>query len=203
MTVRLYGATSGYVDLDAPSVAGSASIFIPADSGILATQSYANSSSGLQLITSQSFSAVATVSVNNCFTSTYQNYMITMQMTTGATGNSLFRLRSNGSDASGNDYNQQRSSLGSTTYMGARLQNQSGWFSHGYVSTLNYLIIYIFRPNELAPTASIAQMGRGTDTLIDMDDFRLGHTISTSYDGFTMGFGSNSNGTIRIYGYKN
>jgi hypothetical protein len=38
MTVRLYGATSGYVDLDAPAVAGSASVTLPG-SGTLALSS--------------------------------------------------------------------------------------------------------------------------------------------------------------------
>jgi hypothetical protein len=158
---------------------------------------------GLTLITTQAITAVTTISVNNCFSGTYQNYMITLHMTTGASGASTFRLRASGTDASGSDYNQQRSSVISTIYAGSRNASQTTWFGHTYVTTLNYLLITLFRPNEAAPTAGIAQMGRGTDSGIDMDDFRLGHTLSTAYDGFTMGFGSSSTGTVRVYGLSN
>lgn len=45
---------------------------------------------GLAYITSSAFSAVSTININNCFSSTHQNYLITLHMTTGATGASLF-----------------------------------------------------------------------------------------------------------------
>lgn len=202
MPLRINGLTTGSITLAAPNTGTDVTLTLPTTA--LATESFASSAPGLQLITTQNFSAASTVSVNNCFTSLYQNYLITMHMTTAGTGAaSVFRLRASGTDATGSNYNQQRSSVGSTTYTGGRLASQSTWFGHGYVATLNYLIITLFRPNEVEPTAGIAQMGRGTDTAIDMDDFRLGHTLSTAYDGFTMGFGSNSTGTLRVYGYKN
>lgn len=48
MSIRIYGATSGYIELDAPAVANSASVTLPTTNGVLATTS---DIAGMTLIT--------------------------------------------------------------------------------------------------------------------------------------------------------
>jgi hypothetical protein len=157
---------------------------------------------GFTLITSQVITAVTSVTVNNCFSATYTNYEIIFSVTTGASGSSSFRLRASGTDASGANYNQQRTTFGGTSTSPIRDANASQWFGQGLVATLNYFSMKVFRPFAAATTAMHTYSGRGTDTNIDTDIFTGGHTLATSYDGFTLAFGSTSTGTLRVYGYQ-
>lgn len=158
---------------------------------------------GLQLITTQTLSGVSSVTVNNCFSATYTNYEIIFSVTTGASGSSSFRLRASGADASSANYNQQRATFGGTSTSPIRDSNANQWFGQGLVGTLNYFSMKVFRPFAAATTAMHTYSGRGTDTNIDTDIFTGGHTLATSYDGFTLAFGSTSTGSLRVYGYSN
>jgi hypothetical protein len=150
-----------------------------------------------------SFSAATSISVNGCFTSSYDSYLINVYMTTGASGTLSMRLRAAGTDASAADYNAQRMGATGTTFIGTRTSSATSWFGQTLVATLNTLSIQIYRPALAATTSAIVASGRGTDTSIDQDNFFLGHTLATSYDGFTIAPGSSSTGTLRIYGLRN
>jgi len=53
---------------------------------------------GLVLLTTQTFSGVAAMSLNNIFSSTYDKYMIGISYATSASSNLRFRFRESGSD---------------------------------------------------------------------------------------------------------
>ena len=85
MPVKINGATSGSVTLAAPATGSDVTLTLPAAAGTVATTAYADTAGGLQLITTQTFSAVSAVNVNNCFTSTYDNYQVVISGTTPST----------------------------------------------------------------------------------------------------------------------
>ena len=82
MPVKINGATSGSVTLAAPATGSDVTLTLPAAAGTAATTAYADTAGGLQLITTQTFSAVSAVNVNNCFTATYSNYPTQMSSKT-------------------------------------------------------------------------------------------------------------------------
>ena len=73
-----------------------------AGSGGLAISAAGNvTGAGLDLIVTQSFSAVSSVSLDNCFSGDYDNYRVLVHVkSAAASGFIMMRLRSSGTDAS-------------------------------------------------------------------------------------------------------
>jgi hypothetical protein len=108
------------------------------------------SSSGLTLITNAAFSAVSSYSLpNSTFSSTYTNYKIILDITAfSATNDFIARMRSSGSDYSGNQYLMQTiNGSGATASASDSITNTSIYL--GYVnSATNYqLEMELFKPN--------------------------------------------------------
>lgn len=150
-----------------------------------------------------SIASSTTISVNGCFTATYDTYRIVLYMTTGGTGALAMRLRVAASDNSTSNYTTQRLSAGSTSVVGTRSASQTSWFGHGMVTGINTLQIDIQRPFLTTTTTALVSSGRGTDANLDMDNFFMGHNTATSFDGFTIDPGSAATGTMRVYGLRN
>lgn len=210
MSIRIYGATSGYVDLDAPAVAGSASVTLPG-SGTLATQAYADGLAGLTLITAQSFSAASAVNVNNCFTSTYANYRVTIELSAmSATSGAALRarLRVSGSDNSSSNYyfNGPDVATSSTQTVGVtRSAGLGTWWTWGSDNANpGFSSIDVFNPQLSVKTAFAGSFSAASTT-----DFRFSAlgglmSVTTAYDGFTLLPDSGTiTGTICVYGYRN
>ena len=152
-----------------------------------------------------SFSAASTISVNGCFSSSYDNYRIVISTTAGSTS-ALFqmRMRAAGTDASGaSTYSYsllQSASSGSWIV----LDFSSGTTSHtvGYKQTANRASssIDVYGPFEATQTglsitghyASVPYTGGGY------------HTVASSYDGFSiLAATGDMTGSLRVYGYRN
>ena len=77
MGLRLNGSTSGYVELNAPAVAGTTNLSLPATSGTVALDATAG---GLVLVKAQQItSSASSIAVNDVFSSTYRNYRIVLE----------------------------------------------------------------------------------------------------------------------------
>lgn len=157
-------------------------------------------SSGLTLITTSTFSAASTVSVNNCFTSTYENYLIvTTQDSAGI--NVQLRLRASGTDNSTSNYLRTGAAFNTSGYseFGGGT-GQSFWYlgntDGGSVSQTT-----IYRPQLATKTGMTNLLGNGLpNSFYTTGQF----TQTTQFDGFTMFYSSASNtGTLRVYGYSN
>jgi len=102
---------------------------------------------GLVYVTKADFSAVASVSVNGCFTSAYENYRLIVSYV-GTADHGLFtRLRASSSDRTGAAYNCQRfigdgAVVASTASDG---QTALTYIGLGY-DALNANIIDVFKP---------------------------------------------------------
>ena len=173
------------------------------------TQSTLNSmfspitTTGLVLISSTDFSAVASMSINNAFSSTYQNYKVLIYADPSADVNIDFRFRASGTDNSNSNY---RYFMPNAAYDGSGVTNLNGlgttFIRIGSSSTGNQPSTFsmdLFNPQELKNTyliyshAGEARSGSGGGTF----------NTTTQFDGFSVFPTSGTfTGTIKVYGYK-
>jgi hypothetical protein len=194
MTLRLNGSTSGYIEIDAPAVAGTRTLVLPTDS----------IQPGLVLLNTTSFSAASTVSVNNCFSSTYDNYLIKLLATNSSAGNFLTRLRTS-SDDSGANYSDQLLYGSGSTASANRQSGQTSWRT-GYAGTSDSgtLTLELFAPNLAAYTKGNFGGCVFVGSTQEATYGSVAHNATTQFTGFTI-FPSvgNFTGTVRVYGYRN
>lgn len=150
------------------------------------------------------FSGASSVSLNGCFTSTYDNYKILISSSSSAGGSFNMRLRVSGSDNTSSDYNFQRIYAQSGTVGGVR-QNAFSYFEIGYLTTniYNSYSIEMFSPFETKTTSGNSIVVQNSSSDPNYDSYVYGTDVTTSYTGFTMYPASGTiTGTIRVYGYS-
>jgi hypothetical protein len=159
---------------------------------------------GLTLITSTAFSGATSVAVDNCFTSTYSNYVIEVVVTSGSGGAAQInmQLRAGGANNSTSNYNNAGSAF---TYAGATdtTATASGtfWFAmrtngSNWAGRLN-----LYNPQAAQNTWYLGQYADTSQT-----GYRGGYfNAATQFDGFTLvnSGATNIAGTIRVYGMAN
>lgn len=164
---------------------------------------------GLTAITKASVTAGSTVSVNNCFTSTYENYLITINVNSVSADAWLnFRLRASGSDDSGSNYTQQNVTISSSTLTAGR--TTATFMEVGRLDSADtgtFIILEIFRPQVAAETNAFLNTVMRTNGATNVEGWQvwMRHSQATAYDGFTLypstgNFTTSTNG-IRVYGY--
>lgn len=203
MPLRLNGATSGYVQLAAPNAAGSTSLVLPTDSV----------QPGMVLVATSSFTTASTVSVDGCFTSTYDNYRILLRYaSSNATQSALYiRLRGAGSDNSAASYNSQELLAYSTTVNGNAYNAATAWTGGMPVSNstslADTLAMDIYGP-ALAEYTNMHTHNYGYQSNVSQWVIRTSghqHQVATAFDGFSFYLAASYNitGTVRVYGYRN
>jgi hypothetical protein len=160
--------------------------------------------SGLVYITSATVgSGSSTVSVTNCFSSTYNNYKITWigGVSVGAEALALNLLPTSVTGWNTSYYQH----LAYGTYAGVSTplftNNLSKWTYVGEITTVNKTTINfeLFAPNLAQWTgfSNAYNGGGGAGTGAGV------HQIASAFTGFTISGGSNfSGGTITVYGYR-
>lgn len=164
-------------------------------------------SAGLVFVAGTAFSAVSSVSVNNCFQSSYLNYQLLINVDSVSVANSLnLRLRASGVDNSSNNY----------YYNGTRTDTAAGALNAlapGLVDIFRIFVsnsgtgsarIDMYNPQASVRTAvsyqSISQNATDITTIAASGMM----SVTTSYDGFTLlASTGNITGTVRVYGYRN
>jgi hypothetical protein len=148
------------------------------------------------------FSGASTISVNGCFTSTYDNYYIEIDFSVPSTGGDTgFRLRSSGTDKATNYATKG-------TFLNAASPGDygSGTTTLFYVSNTTATNLHLTKINVSRPAIS-GQTTIMADTVGSNDNRFLAsgrQTETTTFDGFTFyNVGSNNmTGSIHIYGLK-
>lgn len=160
-------------------------------------------SPGLVLVASQSFSAVSSISVNNCFSSTYGNYLVLINALNGSTSNMSLRLRLAGTDAA-TSYNRQDMNANSTTLSAARASNATDFILGNVGPEGCSTSLTVFRPGEASETRFIGQHVYNGGWTVPFIQLEFGnHAVSTAYDGFSLIWSAGSGtGTIRVYGLR-
>jgi hypothetical protein len=147
------------------------------------------------------FTSATSVSVNGCFTSSYDNYLIVMgsKSTSGDIG-VRFRLRLSGTDASGNNYAWQFVKADSTTVSGSRTTSTSDALFLDSGTNPSGVHGYVYGPALAQPTAlrSVTVDSRSSALI---QDNAATHSLSTAYDGFSVYPASGSmTGALTVYG---
>jgi hypothetical protein len=163
---------------------------------------------GMVLLNTTSFSGVASQSINNVFSSTYDNYRVIYTPVASNTVSSHFlRLRASGTDDSSANYQRQFLGVDNTSVTGARGTNGSSFLLGDLIGTDRDAIALDFYSPNLARNTAIwkTQLRRygTTSTLLAFHSF--GHTSTTQFDGFTIavtGAGITISGEISVYGYN-
>jgi hypothetical protein len=163
----------------------------------------AAAASGLTLITTSSPSATATVNINSCFSSTYQNYLIQFNLTGTAQTDVKFRLRASGTDATTGYTYQVAQFTGGTSNISRDTSSQIWVAGATRTSGNTFGIVNISNPFASAESSYFANtQDPASNATIDI---RCGNnTNATSYDGISIFVSSGvMTGSIRVYGVQN
>jgi hypothetical protein len=160
---------------------------------------------GITKIADAAFSAVSSVSVNNCFTSTYDNYKIVVSgvHSTGA-GNAVnFRFRSSGSDDAGNNYFWQVL-LGNGSASTAVRLSSVAQAEIGYFAQRDIIEVILTSPSAVQLKTMISHSSlNGTGGLQNLL-YTQAYSQTTSRDGFTLLTPAGTiTGNVRVYGFRN
>lgn len=158
-------------------------------------------------ITTASFSAAATVNIDNCFSADYDQYLVLRKYSgTGAGANVSLRFRAAGStDTSANYDIQQFYSSGATT-SGYQDLGGTSWPNHlGQTETADtgFTLVKISNPFTTVVTTGWAFNAFGLSS--NITQYRIVGQLDTvtSYDGLTFFASSGTiTGSVTIYGLR-
>lgn len=160
---------------------------------------------GMVLLNTTSFSGVASQSVNDVFSSTYDNYRIVIE-TTASSGNYLnFKLRVGGADNSAADYTwgMVNTTNGAAAFQLAATNATSGWNVLRPGTSRNSCSFDIYSPNIARAT-----MYTGTQSYNDGATIAIAgaiggnHSVASAFTGFTLIHSGTITGTVSVYGYN-
>jgi hypothetical protein len=157
--------------------------------------------SGLVPINSTTITALASQSFNNVFSSDYENYFVMCDFSRSTASNINFRMRSAGTDETGNNYIQQNFRFSSTSGTGSSSTGNFGFINTQSGSTQFYGFINIYKPFLATKSNFISNEHTTTPTI---GAIATEHQLTNAYDGFTLIASAGTiTGTVRIYGYRN
>jgi hypothetical protein len=164
----------------------------------------AAAASGLTLVKTQTIgSAVSAVTVTGAFSSTYDNYLITVSNGSGTVAGGYCKLTL-GSTAAGYYQCGYYMFYGSSTVTGSNINNGANW-EGSYFSANNHSANIILQ----SPFLSKATIFENTFTSADSTTYTARQqgflNNTTSYTAFTLttAGGTITGGEIRVYGYQN
>jgi hypothetical protein len=194
--LRLYGSTSGYIEIAPPAVGTNNILTLPTDS----------IQPGMVLINNTDFISATAVNINNCFTSTYSNYRIMLKFKHNSTGDvAWMRFRTSGSDNTSSTYQ----SMGGYGNASGYVYDSTGSGTSldkarvGYVPSSTCLMSLDISSPALSEISFYSATYVGGD---NNNRFWSGAFNSTTiFDGFSLYTTSPGtvSGTVRIYGYRN
>jgi hypothetical protein len=143
------------------------------------------------------FTTATSVSVNGCFSSSYDNYLVVSQSTCSVDVNGYFRLRSAGTDATTNYTRQILRATGASV---SGLRGNDAIVNSLFNSLRDGNHFYVYGPFLAQATAvRSVTVGAQSDALIY--DTAMTHSTGSSYDGFSYFPGTgNITGTLTVYG---
>lgn len=156
---------------------------------------------GLWRVASVSFSG-ATINVNNCFTSDYDNYRIVIRaLGSGALTTMFMQMRLSGTPANTNYY---QGGLFGTAVGGSgalNVNNGTAWFINNTISTSpSNTVMDIYSPALAEQTNYTAQSSEAGNAMWTIAG---NHRTATAYDGFTLTVsGTTITGSLQVYGYR-
>jgi hypothetical protein len=158
---------------------------------------------GMVLLNTTSFSAVASQSVNNVFSSTYDNYLIVLECIASGGSYVNFRLRVGGVDASGANYDWGFYNVtdGGTPFALAGSGATSANILRPSASFRSMTSFTICNPAIARPTVSSGTLSYNDGSTKAVAGIMGNvHSVSTAYDGFTLINSGTITGQVSVYG---
>ena len=151
------------------------------------------------------FSAVTSLSLNGVFTSSFDNYLINVRLNVSTDDNIYIRYRASGTDATATNYTRQYLAVGGTLKVGERITSASvAGITYASSASNNGVAVHVYGPYLAQPTASRSVTTSGYLNAF-MQDEATTHSLSTSYDGFTIFPATGAltiTGNIAVFGYE-
>jgi hypothetical protein len=163
--------------------------------------------SGFTLISTQTLSATSALNVNNCFSSTYKNYLILINLTTASANDYLnFKLRVSGTDSSTSYHGWFQRNFSTSGTQPTQISNVNNGTKHEVAGSSQNMnaVLDVLNPFVAGRTgiSSVANIWDTTNTRNVAETSQSQHSESTSYDGFSLIPDSGTlTGTVSIYGY--
>ena len=149
------------------------------------------------------FNAVTSLSLNGCFTADFDNYVVSIRSGNTTDANMSLRLRSSSTDDSGSNHTYQNIIVNGTAVSAGRGSSTTAWIlgTHG-TNGKDGLTLNIYGPNLSQPTAG-RWTGMTSYATVIINDSAFTHSLSNSYDGFTLFMASGSvTGALTVYGVR-
>jgi len=160
---------------------------------------------GLVYITKSTFSAVASVSIDNCFSADYSQYKIILDSSFTDSQALYTRLRASGSDNSTSNYRDQFMNADSTSISGNRRTAETAWINFPFHmrTAKSISISEILNPFQSTYTSAIKTDGEATSsTSIQLQIASYAFNGTDSFDGFSLiTHVGTMTGTVYVYGY--
>ena len=159
---------------------------------------------GLVKLNTTTLSAVASQSINNVFSTTYQNYRIILDATGSTTANITFRLRVGGVDTSSATYTRQYIYASSTSLSSARSTTDTSWNIADITSAnRSFVIMDIANPFLSEKTGGLTSSMSNYPTTGTLTFNNYAQDSSTSFTSFTLIASSGTmTGNVSVYGYS-
>jgi hypothetical protein len=167
---------------------------------------YTPSTSGLTLINTTTFSAVASQSISDVFSATYKNYRVMVDLVGSTAISMTLRARFSGSDISTSIYNRQSTSANNTSVSAGRATSQTSWLLDDVNTDTNIFVMDFFNPADSGKKTNMFCMtGIRSDSATPI---LISNLFSTNTNSENTGFSLLPNtgtitGTAKVYGYAN
>ena len=166
---------------------------------------------GLIYVTSATFSGASSFSVNNCFTSAYDNYRVTIQVDTVVTAGVEFnlRLRAAAADNTTSNYGMGmlQASANSASATNSATQTNARIGALQATAQPQVFTLDIFAPQLAKITTGNYDNARASGTTVIIERGGFVFNATTQFDGFSCASnafaGTNITGTVKVYAYKN
>jgi len=171
----------------------------PAGSGLVPVRP-ASTAGGTISGTSVTFTTVGSVGVNGCFTSDFDNYLITIDISARSSVVDVnMKLRASGSDNSSSAYSGVKFyASGTSTTVTTPATGTGGWAIDAGGQSRAFATIEIRSPALSTPTIGWSDFVGGSAYV---GKYNLSHSVSSAFDGFSLTPTSGTiSGVIRVYG---
>lgn len=134
------------------------------------------------------FANASSLSLNNVFTSEFDNYMIVFRGVSTLNENIGVRMRLSGTNNETTTYTKQQLFANGTSVSGQRLSGVNytyAWSGYASSAQRSGFTLYLYGPSLAQPTAGRGVTAAGLSNA-SIVDYAWTHSVSTAYDGITI-----------------
>jgi hypothetical protein len=164
----------------------------------------ATTSSGLVYVGQGTFSAASSATLDNCFTSTYRNYILVFDYTASGGSDINVTFRTGGTDNTNSSYYSEQLAAYGSNVVAANASSQTSAKVAAGSGNGGLLNATIFAPEATAITRIESRGHKDVGGSAETHVYNAGFNATTSFDGIKISASSGTlTGTFRVYGLAN